>query len=188
MPKATAVYCRISKDSAARGLGVARQEKDCRKWAAEHGWPVAEVFTDNDISAYSGKRRPAFERMVEGLKTGQLDAIVVWHPDRLTRSPKELEGIIEVIEATGAAVGTVTAGQYDLTTATGRMTARIVGDVARFERRRNTAVRVQGRPSDHQRVRGRARPGSCPPCARRRVDPGYLAGLGSPRGGDGNRG
>jgi DNA invertase Pin-like site-specific DNA recombinase len=127
------VYCRISKDSAARGLGVARQEKDCRAWCDQHGWALGEVFTDNDLSAYSGKRRPSFERMVAGIKGGTVDAVVVWHPDRLTRSPKELEGIIDLIEATGISVGTVTAGEYDLTTATGRMTARVVGAVARFE-------------------------------------------------------
>jgi len=133
MSKAAAVYCRISKDRTGESLGVARQEADCRAWCERRGWPVAEIFTDNDVSAYSGKRRPAFESMVEGIKAGQFDAIVVWHPDRLTRSTKELEGIIDLVEATGVAVGTVTAGDYDLTTPEGRLTARIVGAVARKE-------------------------------------------------------
>jgi site-specific DNA recombinase len=133
VPKAAAIYCRISRDRGGEGLGVARQEADCRAWCEQRGWPVAEVFLDNDVSAYSGRRRPQFDRMVEGIKAGRFDAIVVWHPDRLTRSTKELESIIDLVESTGAAVGTVTAGDYDLTTPEGRLTARIVGAVARKE-------------------------------------------------------
>jgi DNA invertase Pin-like site-specific DNA recombinase len=133
MPKAAAIYCRISRDRGGEALGVARQETDCRAWCEQRKWPIGEVFVDNDVSAYSGKRRPAFERMVEGIKAGQLDAVVVWHPDRLTRSTRELEGIIDLVEATRVTVGTVTAGDYDLTTPEGRLTARIVGAVARKE-------------------------------------------------------
>ncbi len=112
---------------------MSRQEADCRAWCGTRGWPAAEVFVDNDVSAYSGKKRPAFERMVEGIKAGLFDAIVVWHPDRLTRSTKELESIIDLVEATGVAVGTVTAGDYDLATPEGRIVARIVGAMARKE-------------------------------------------------------
>lgn len=133
MPKAAAIYCRISKDSGGEALGVGRQEADCRAWCERRGWPVGEVLVDNDVSAYSGKRRPAFERMVDGIKAGRFDAVVVWHPDRLTRSTKELEAIIDLVEATGVALGTVTAGDYDLTTPDGRLTARIIGAVARKE-------------------------------------------------------
>jgi DNA invertase Pin-like site-specific DNA recombinase len=150
-----AVYCRVSRDQGGEGLGVARQEADCRAWCEQRGWPVAEAFVDNDVSAYSGKRRPAFERMVDGIKAGRFDAIVVWHPDRLTRSTKELEGIIDLVEATGAAVGTVTAGDYDLTTPEGRFTARIVGAVARKEsedksrriRRKHQELAENGKPA-----------------------------------------
>jgi DNA invertase Pin-like site-specific DNA recombinase len=59
---------------------------------------VEEVFFDNDVSACSGRRRPAFKRMVKGIKAGVLDAIVVWHPDRVTRSTKELESVIDLVE------------------------------------------------------------------------------------------
>jgi DNA invertase Pin-like site-specific DNA recombinase len=128
-----AIYCRISDDRAGAGLGVKRQEDDCRAYCERRGWNVGEVLTDNDISAYSGKRRPAYERLLEEVKNGTFNAIVCWHPDRLHRSPSELETFIELVEATGVAVGTVQAGEYDLATATGRMSARIVGAVARHE-------------------------------------------------------
>lgn len=125
------IYCRISDDRHGDALGVKRQEKECRALCRREGWNVAEVIVDNDVSAYSGKRRPGYERLLQGLKAGSWGAVVAWHPDRLHRSPKELEGFIDVIDAAKAKVSTVSAGVVDLSTATGRMTARIVGAVAR---------------------------------------------------------
>ena len=132
-PSAAAIYTRISQDRAGSGLGVGRQAADCQAWADRTGWTVAETYVDDDISAYSGKVRPAYRRLLDDIEAGRLDGLVVWHPDRLHRSPAELEGFIDLVERTGVAIGTVTAGDLDLTTATGRMTARIVGAVARHE-------------------------------------------------------
>lgn len=128
-----AVYTRISDDRKGDRLGVQRQEKDCRELCAAREWEVVEVFEDDDRSAYSGRRRPAYERLLELLKDGAVDAVVAWHPDRLHRSPTELETFIDLIDATGAQVATCQAGSYDLTTAAGRMTARVVGATARYE-------------------------------------------------------
>ncbi|MBC7462720.1 MAG: recombinase family protein, partial [Actinobacteria bacterium] len=49
-----AIYCRISDDREGSGLGVARQEEDCRALANKRDWSVEQVFVDNDISAYWG--------------------------------------------------------------------------------------------------------------------------------------
>ena len=64
-PSAVAVYARISLDAEGTGLGVARQVADCRELAAREGWTIAEEYIDNDISAYSGKKRPAYQRMLD---------------------------------------------------------------------------------------------------------------------------
>src|SRR5690606_34296832 len=95
-PRAAAIYCRISRDQRGEGLGVARQEEMCRKLAAEKGWPVVDVYVDNDLSAYSGSRRPAYERMLADLESGAIDAVLVVDQDRLTRRPSELEAFIEL--------------------------------------------------------------------------------------------
>jgi DNA invertase Pin-like site-specific DNA recombinase len=128
-----AIYVRISKDRAGSGLGVARQEEDCRALVASAGWEVGEVFVDNDLSAYSGRERPAYRRMLDAVAAGGFGAVVAWHPDRLHRSPTELEAFIDVVESSGVAVATVRAGALDLGSAAGRMTARVVGAVARHE-------------------------------------------------------
>jgi DNA invertase Pin-like site-specific DNA recombinase len=41
-----AVYCRISRDAEQEGLGVARQEEDCRKLASREGFTVTNVYVD----------------------------------------------------------------------------------------------------------------------------------------------
>lgn len=128
-----AVYCRISKDKVGAGLGVERQEADCRKLAARLGWTVVEVFPDNDLSAYSGKRRPAYLAMLDAIRAGRVDAVLAWHTDRLHRSPVELETYITVCQPRDVPTHCVQAGVLDLTTASGRMTARIIGAVARHE-------------------------------------------------------
>ncbi|MGZ6527028.1 MAG: recombinase family protein, partial [Actinomycetota bacterium] len=51
MPKAAAIYARISSDRDGLALGVERQLADCRELASRKGWPVAEEYIDNDISA-----------------------------------------------------------------------------------------------------------------------------------------
>lgn len=133
MPQHAAIYCRISDDRVGAGLGVARQEEDCRALARRSGWSVSRVFTDNDLSAYSGKPRPAYRTLLEDVRSGGVDGVLVWHPDRLHRPPRELEEFIDAVDVAGIPILTVQAGQYDLSTATGRMTARIAGAVARHE-------------------------------------------------------
>lgn len=92
-----------------------------------------DVLVDNDVSAFSGKARPGYRQLCDGIKSGHYDAVVAWHPDRLHRSLAELETFINLVEDTRVSVATVTAGNYDLTTPEGRLTARIVGSVARKE-------------------------------------------------------
>src|SRR3990172_6460650 len=115
MVKAAAIYARISSDPEGTHLGVDRQIADCQGLAASLGWPVGDVYVDNDVSAYSGRRRPEYDRLCEDIKAGTVDALVVWHPDRLHRSPRELEDFIDLCEAAGLTdVRTVRAGDVDL--------------------------------------------------------------------------
>lgn len=127
------LYERISQDDGT-GLGVARQRADNEALAARKGWRVVRTYTDNNVSAWSTrKRRPGYEQLCRDLKDGVVNAVVAWHPDRLHRSPRDLEDFVDLVEATGALVATCTAGDYDLSTPDGRCMARIVGAVARKE-------------------------------------------------------
>ena len=133
MPNAAAVYARISSDPAGDRLGVTRQVEDCQGFAERRGWPVREVYIDDDRSAYSGKLRPEYRRMLDDIRAGEVDAVVVWHLDRLHRQPKELEEFFEVCkEAHLTSLASVT-GEHDLSTHDGQFLARILGAVAKKE-------------------------------------------------------
>ncbi|HTX95091.1 MAG TPA: recombinase family protein [Mycobacterium sp.] len=131
--RSAAVYVRISQDRGGAGLGVERQETECRALAKRLGWTVAEVYCDNDLSAYTGRRRPEYERMLNDIEAGKITAVIAWHPDRLHRRSAELERYISVCERHRVENQTVTAGMWDLSTPSGRMTARQLGAVAAYE-------------------------------------------------------
>jgi len=92
---------------------------------------MAELYSDNDMSAYSGKPRPAYRRMLADIASGSIDAVLTWHLDRLHRSPKELESFFEVCDRAGLRNMATVTGDVDLSTDDGRFHARIMGAVAR---------------------------------------------------------
>lgn len=118
-----AIYTRISRDDHGDSAGVLRQEDDCRALCQRRGWKVVEVLVDNDVSAYSGRRRPNYERLKDLMAAERVDAVVAWAPERLQRSPRELEDFIDLVEKHGIHVETVKAGTWDVSTSHGRLVA-----------------------------------------------------------------
>lgn len=133
MARAAAIYCRISDDREGRKAGVRRQQEDCEALAKRRRWKVAGIYVDNDVSAWSGKSRPQYRRMLSDIKAGLVDGVVVWHQDRLVRHPKELEEFFEICDAAAVREMATVTGDIDLGTDDGRFHARILGAVARKE-------------------------------------------------------
>lgn len=127
-----AIYTRISKDYR-DGAGVARQEAACRELCERNGWDVYKVYSDNDISAYGKKERPAYLAMLRDMQDGLVNVVVAWHVDRIYRRIADLATFIEVCKDHEVQVSTVEAGEIDLSTASGRMVAGILGTVAAAE-------------------------------------------------------
>ena len=69
----TVIYCRISQDATGAGLGVQRQEKDCRALCRKRGWRVADVVVENDTSAYGKKRRKLYEALLDRIEADVLE-------------------------------------------------------------------------------------------------------------------
>ncbi|QNE21933.1 recombinase family protein [Kribbella qitaiheensis] len=132
------IYARISRDDTDEGLKTRRQIEKCRALCDLRGWDVVVIEEDISISAYSGKERPAWQRVLKMVGLGQVDVIVAWHLDRITRSMLELEELILLSEQHDVGVATVT-GDIDLTTDVGQMVARILAAVARAEVQRKAA-------------------------------------------------
>lgn len=161
-------YARISKrkkgkaDPLDRTPGVKRQQADNVAEAERRGWVVVEQYEDDARSAFSGRPRPGYDRMIDDLKSGHITHVVAWHEDRLLRSMVELEDLVNIVEATHATIVTVTAGDVDLETPEGRFKARIQAAVARKEsedksrrlRRMHAELRKDGRPNGGARPFG----------------------------------
>ena len=138
---------------------MARQVEDCRQLAASRGWVVAEEYVDNDVSAFRGKVRPAYQRMLADLADGLRDAVVVYNLDRLTRRPIELEEFSALCERAGVTqVATVTS-DFNLGNDDGLFAARIMAAFAAKEsgrkseriRRKHQQLAEQGRPNGGHR-------------------------------------
>lgn len=118
------VYVRISQDRTGAGVKVGTQERDCRKLAAQLGLTVRRIHTDTE-SATTGARRRGFEDLL----FGKPEAVIIWHEDRLVRTTKDLERVIEL----GVNVHPVKSGRLDLATPTGRAVARTIVAWAQYE-------------------------------------------------------
>lgn len=158
-----AIYVRISQDREGQGLGVARQEADCRELAERLGFDVLEpIYDDNDKSASRLKTRPDFERLLKDAEANRFQAILAWHTDRLYRRPDDLQALVKVLGSGSITVHTVKAGALDLTTATGQAQAEIFASISQMEvrlkaerqRRKELANAEEGKPRTSRRAFG----------------------------------
>lgn len=134
-----AIYARISRDVAGEGLGVERQLRECRRLAEQRGWAVAEEYVDNDISAYKGKHRPEYERMLADVEARRRDAVIVYHMDRLTRRPAELEQFADVCERAGMRSFATVVSDINIGSEDGLLMARVLAAFAAQESARKSA-------------------------------------------------
>jgi site-specific DNA recombinase len=128
-----AIYARISSDRDGSQLGVGRQVEDCERLILRQGWQGEERYVDDDVSAWGRKPRPEYRRMLDDLRGGYLDAVVVWDLDRLHRQPRELEEFFELCKAAKVSKLASVSGDVDLSTHDGQFLARILGAVAAKE-------------------------------------------------------
>jgi site-specific DNA recombinase len=133
MPRAAAIYARISSDPNGDSLGVRRQIEDCQREADRRGWAVVDTYVDDDRSAWSGKARPEYQRLCQDIAARRVDAVVVWHLDRLTRSPRELEDFVDLCDRPPVTQIAWVSGDFDISTGDGRFMARILAAMARKE-------------------------------------------------------
>jgi site-specific DNA recombinase len=159
---AAAIYTRISKDDEGDTQGVERQRQDAAAYCAEHGYEDPVVFVDNDRSAssYARKDRPAFDQMLADARAGQLDVLVLYDLDRLTRVPRVGEDIIDL--AAGGLSVVDGNGVYDLQSGDGRHRFRNAINNAALEsdktskrmRRKKEQLAADGRPAGSGRAFG----------------------------------
>ena len=151
-----AIYCRISEDTRGQGHGVARQQEDCTALADARGWVVAETFTDNDISAFRGRQRPAYEALMAAVQRGEVDWVVAYGLSRLWRNRRERADGMEILSKARVSVALVKGSDLDLTSAAGRMYAGVLGefDTAESEIKAERIARAARQRAEEGRANG----------------------------------
>ena len=87
----TAIYARYSSDMQS-AASIPDQVRLCRRLAADRGWTVVEVFTDEALSGAS-LLRPGYQQMQQAATAGQFDVLVAEALDRLSRDQEHIAGL-----------------------------------------------------------------------------------------------
>ena len=94
-----AVYIRVStEDQAREGFSLGEQKEKLLQLCAFKGYEVFKVYEDAGISAKDMEHRPAFQEMLQDMRDGKINYIVAYKLDRVTRSVRDLEELIAVLE------------------------------------------------------------------------------------------
>ena len=133
--KNAGLYVRVSTEHQVKeGYSVAAQKKNLFRFAKSQGWNIFDIYADEGVSGKNIQDRPEVKRLIDDIKEGKVDVVVLYKFDRLTRNARDTEDIITLVQECGIEVLTISGGAVDVSTATGRFTVRINGAVAQLER------------------------------------------------------
>ena len=97
--KTAGVYIRVStEDQAREGFSLGEQEEKLLQLCKFKELEVYKVYKDAGISAKDMEHRPQFQEMLQDMKEGKINYIVAYKLDRITRSVRDLEELISVLE------------------------------------------------------------------------------------------
>ena len=156
MAKQTACYVRVSTTDQKKGL--ASQKKALKDYADNHG--LSNVVWYEDKVSGGSLDRPAFAKLQKAVFNGEIETILVWKLDRVSRSLKD--GIVTLTDWVERGVRVISVTQLiDMHGPTGRLIATVLFAVSEMERegiRENTrrglmAAKARGvklgRPETH---------------------------------------
>jgi site-specific DNA recombinase len=125
-------YIRVStEDQAREGVSLAAQRAKIDAYALVKDWRVVEVIQD-DMTAKHLRRR-GVQRLVALVARRQVGAVIVYKLDRLTRSVKDLNSLVERFDKKGVALVSLQES-LDATTASGRLMMNLLASVSQWER------------------------------------------------------
>ena len=131
MAKRAAIYARVSTSN---GQTPANQSTRLREVADKAGWEVVEEYVDRGISGAKGRdKRPAFDRLCTAATRREIDVVMAWSVDRLSRSLQDLVAFLSELQASGVDLYLDRQG-IDTTTPAGKALFQMMGVFAEFER------------------------------------------------------
>lgn len=99
----------------------------------QEGWVVLPERFDDAGFTGANTDRPALKKLIEHIKAGGLDCIIVYKVDRLSRSLLDFTQLLEFFDKSKVAFVSVTQ-QFNTNTSMGRLTLNILLSFAQFER------------------------------------------------------
>lgn len=145
--KRAVLYTRVSTlDQAREGYSLAAQRKALEAWAEGHGYIVVDLYSDEGISGKDIRHRHAMCAMLDAVRNGGIDLVLVWALSRLTRSVSDLYRTWELLQRHHCALVSYTE-TFDTSTPTGRAMMGLLGVFAQMERE-ITAERVKSAMSE----------------------------------------
>ena len=137
-PVRCAIYTRVSTD---QGLEQDFNSLDAQYDAsqayirsqAHAGWTLVRGKYDDGGFSGGNTDRPALQRLLEDVRAGKVDVIVVYKVDRLTRSLADFAKLVELFDKHNVSFVSVTQ-QFNTTTSMGRLTLNVLLSFAQFER------------------------------------------------------
>ncbi len=152
-----AVYCRQSVEdrSGSEFTSIDNQRESVEAYIRsqrEKGWKaIATRYDDEGISGATLKR-PALQRLLDDVRSGKVDCVLVYRYDRLSRSPRDFLAITDELDRHGVTFVSVTE-HFNTATPAGKMMLHMIVGFAEFERE---TIRERVRDKVHAaRRRGR---------------------------------
>ena len=127
MVKRAAIYYRVSTTD----QNVGGQVAELRQYADHRGLKVVGEYVDKASGA--ARQRPELDRMLEQVRTGKVDLVLVWAFDRFARSTSHLVNTLEEFQQLGVDFISFRQ-QIDTSTAAGKFTFVVLAGIAEFER------------------------------------------------------
>ncbi|KOU97419.1 recombinase [Streptomyces sp. XY511] len=126
-----AILERVSTEEQTRGYGLDVQDDACREYVHRKEWSLVDVYKDEGVSG-SLTKRPGFDRLMEDVKAGRIDVVVVHKFDRVGRTGRAFWRWIWQLEDLEIAIVSVTQ-EIDTTTTHGKFMLQQYAAIAEME-------------------------------------------------------
>ena len=132
-PGTVAAYLRVSSQVQRRRETIASQREGVLDHAGRRGWaiPDTRVFADDGFSGAT-LERPALEALRDGVASGEIETVLVWSIDRLSRNFAHQILLQEEFARTGATI--VCVQEPDNATPQGMLLRQILSVISEYER------------------------------------------------------
>lgn len=131
--KRTAIYLRVSTDKQAQeGDSIPAQRDALRKYVKEHNYILVGEYLDDGISG-TKEDRAEFQRMMEDVKRGLIELILVTKLDRIHRSLRNFLNMQDTLDKYNCDWLAIWEPMYDSSTPQGRMIINTMMNLAQFE-------------------------------------------------------